>query len=588
MAGLESDSRAGATRVDPNSIVAKAGDLTPNIQMLSEAFNKGFVNTQQIMDRFSSKNIAQDEAATAAAKLSTQESTEIGPLAINARKAQLNPALVAGQEQVALGDIDAKLAEQDVRTKTRKQRDKIFQAQVGQALDEITQHLPASQVAQLNNQFPQLGAKFDDDGRVINGDEVRSKMPDILNYQKFLDASSDLTSQFETRQVELQGGAKGIQTFWKNTNRPVPPAIVAAATGAKEARFGAGFSETGTIPEPGQFAGAQPQPQGQSFGSDTEESRLVERRDIPAAGGSFTPKPLRTGDVTEEGIFVTGEQADARGKPTEIQARGAKFYRRMSVAENQYTGLLQTGFDPTGTQNNVLKDILGASSRVPVLRSLVSARTPPEVIEYDQVLKNYTSAILRDESGAAIKDEERAEYERMFFPIAGESELTSSNKAAQRASAAAALKAVADGDMSDEKYEQLIEGMTGRQFPVSTSVRSVSDIGNGTFSGGGPVLDGNTQIQTPVSPSDTTKVEKFQPGKRIPAEVNWINVNGRIMRRKQPAQPVPGAAPSVQPAPTPVPSASIEAKPLILPSGQAQPFTPFEQRNVNAVSGIRG
>jgi hypothetical protein len=565
--GIESDSRAGAVRVDPNSIVAKADDLTPNIQILSDAFNKGFVDTQQIMDRFSSKGIAQDEAATAKAKLATQEAQEIGPLKINAQKAQFDPGVVAQEQEVRIGAIDQKLAEQDALKKTRKQRDKIFQAQVGQGLDEITQHLPASSIAALNNQFPQLGAKFDDDGRVTNGDEVRARMPDILAHQRFLDSATDMTKQFENISVELPGGQKGIQTVWKGTNRPVPRAIVDAAIGAKEARFGAGFSENGTVPQPGEFAGVTPQGQG---GSAVIQ---VERSSAPDTGGTFQP-----GTITESGVLVTGEKADQRGKPTEIQARGNKFFRRMAESEKQYGALLRGGYDPRSPKNVALRDALAITSKLPVLGSAFAGVYPDETFQADQVIKNFTSAILRDESGAAIRDDERAEYERMFFPVAGEPQSTSDSKAQQRASAAAALKQVADGTMDDASFEQIIEQLTGRQFPSATTLRGVTANSDST-TGAGPIV-GRTNVATP-KPSGILRVK---PGDAIPPDAEWIWFEGEASPRRRRR-----TAPPQAPAPAATPSQPVIApRELSLPPGSVRPQNPNAIPAPVPVGGIRG
>jgi hypothetical protein len=606
--GLEEDRRAGAVRINPDDIVAKPGDLTPNIQLLSEAFNKGFVTGNQIHDRFSAKTIAQDEAATAAAKLSTLESKEVGPLAIQARKAELDPKRVGMEQEVHLGELDEKLFKLDQLKKGRKQRDKIMQAKMGQALDQITQHITAPDVADLNNQFPQLGARFDDDGRVINGDEVRARMPDILAYQKFLDASSDLTKQFENREVELPNGQKGFQTFWKNTNRPVPPAIVSAAIGAKEARFGAGFSETGTIPEPGQFEGAQT-----AAGGVPAVIAEVDKT-TPRADGSFTP-----GTVTESGVFVSGAPTNQVGKPTEIQAKANKFFRRMSEAEAQYTELLSTGYDAASPKNVALRDLLAFSSKIPVFGPALAATGifPKATFNMDQIVKNFTSAILRDESGAAIRDDERAEYERMFFPVGGEPPEVSANKARQRASASAALKQVAEGTMSDEQYERHIEQITGRMFPLATSVRGKGATSDAA-AGAGPII-GNKTVRTPASSAEIIRVK---PGDPIPDKAEWVWFEGeaspRRRRRKTPTPtpaltPAPAGPPAITPiapapsnppaitpiapAPSnppaitpiaPAPVSNLRDVPLSLPPEMLiRPNAPF-QLKVPSGGGIRG
>lgn len=522
--GLEDDRRAGGVRIDPNSIVAKAGDLTPNIAALSEAFNRGFVQTQDIMDRFSKKTLAEEEAATAQAKLVTRDAQEVGPLQIEARKSALSPEIVAGQAAVQRGQIDEELANQDLRKKTRKQRDKLFEAQVGQALDEMTQHLPAATVAQLNHQFPQLGAEFDDNGRVSNPDAVKARLPAIVNYQRFLDSAQDLSSQFDTVQVALPDGNKGVQTVWKGTNRPVPQEIVDAAVGARQAKFGSGFSPGGSRPAPGQFAGASPATPGAAAPEEQLQTEFKEPDEGEAGlfgGGGET----EVGQINNQGILVTGKTTSTKARPTEVESRANKFFHRMNVAEDQYTSLLRTGYDPASPRNVAARQGVGFVSKVPFLGPAIAATgaIPPEAYEIDGILKSFTSAMLRDESGAAIRNDEREEYERMVFPVAGEPKRVSRNKAELRASVNAALQQVAKGELSEEAYEEFVESVTGRQFPIETSVRSATALGEKAV-GGGEVNE------TPTPEIDT--IPSAQPGQPVP-EGDVIRFNGRFYRRKK-------------------------------------------------------
>jgi hypothetical protein len=60
--------------------------------------------------------------------------------------------------------------------------------------------------------------------------------------------------------------------------------------------------------------------------------------------------------------------------------------------------------------------------------------------EYDQAKRNFISAVLRKESGAAISQAEFANEEKKYFPQAGESESTSAQKQRARALAIEAMK----------------------------------------------------------------------------------------------------------------------------------------------------
>lgn len=130
--------------------------------------------------------------------------------------------------------------------------------------------------------------------------------------------------------------------------------------------------------------------------------------------------------------------ADAReaGKPkvTGDQYKVAGFVKRAEQAEDTLNQLLQSGYDPTTAG----ADIQGRALFPGILQS-------GEYKGFDQASRNFISAVLRRESGAAISDQEYANERAKYFPMPGDDKDVLAQKAAARAQAMAGLKAEAGG-----------------------------------------------------------------------------------------------------------------------------------------------
>lgn len=531
MAGLESDTRAGAVRVDPNSIVARPADLSPAVAQLADAFRKGMITADNIIDRYGTAAIAKEKAEVAEAGAKTRVASAI------------TPELIQLRTQAEQGGLEAQIAQQEFAKTIRDPAQKIQKMQVSQALQELETGLPSETLRQLEFQYPHIiKPQRDAEGRVLNVAEVRSQIGHAVRTQRLIDQAKDLTSQFETKEVQTSGGQEGLQTFWKGTNTPVPPEILQFAN---QARTGALWQM-----QPGELQAAAPAAAPAAAGAAPAAGAPA-----AATGEVNTGLPVyQPGQVTPEGVFITKQRAG--GKLTEVEGKALKFYRRMEESENFYNSMLQKGFEPTKAATQASRDIWSSASKVPVLGAVVGKVIPDDAKSYHNVVQGFTSAMLRDESGAAIRDDERAEYERMMFPLTEEPPEVVAQKARLRATVMASLKQVSSGQISDEAYEQAIEEITGRQFPAATSVRSPARLGEAASQG--------------VAPDD---IPRIKPGDPIP-QSGWFWVEGEAFPRKafQPRQAPP-------PAQTPPLS---QAAPQITPRNKYETMTP------TSVSGIRG
>lgn len=331
--GLESDVRAGGVRVDPNSIVARPTDLSPAVEQLADAYRKGFITADQIVQRYGTAGIAKEKAEVAEAGARTAAA------GVAKQTAQaISPELIQLRAQAEQGGLEGQIAQQQLMAQTRTARDKIFKAQVAQAIDELETGLPAATVQQLEMQYPDLvKPQRDTQGRIINAQEVKTQIGHAVRYQKSLDQLQDLSSQFETKEVKLPTGQPGQQTFWKGTNQPVPPQLVQLANAARTGNlFGA--------MQPGTFAQTTAQPGGatpvfQQAVDQNAPAPIPGEQQQPAVGkvpdeSELGPleKQYKVGSMTPEGILVTGNpESTNRLIPSEGMN---KFFQLRMAAEN--------------------------------------------------------------------------------------------------------------------------------------------------------------------------------------------------------------------------------------------------------------
>jgi len=129
---------------------------------------------------------------------------------------------------------------------------------------------------------------------------------------------------------------------------------------------------------------------------------------------------------------VTSATADAAtGKKTEVQAKAEQFGNRMEAAEAAIAGGLEKeGLGVSGAAQQI-------AGGVPVVGSAMQSSNYQK---FGQAKSQFITALLRQESGAAIGKEEFTRYDKEFFPQPGDAPEVVAQKAQSRQVAIAAMK----------------------------------------------------------------------------------------------------------------------------------------------------
>jgi hypothetical protein len=137
---------------------------------------------------------------------------------------------------------------------------------------------------------------------------------------------------------------------------------------------------------------------------------------------------------------IPGGPADKGANLNEGQANAVAFGSRALDAQNILRNL-----EANGTTNT--NGIYRAASSLPGVGGALGAATnwlnSDQQQSYDQAKRNFVSAVLRKESGAAISNEEFATEDKKYFPQAGDSAATIEQKARARDLVIEGLKAQA-------------------------------------------------------------------------------------------------------------------------------------------------
>lgn len=168
-------------------------------------------------------------------------------------------------------------------------------------------------------------------------------------------------------------------------------------------------------------------------------------RDIPgmsSAAGSGAPqtvtgpdgKPIVIPPGVDRKAFikkVSEANADAAtGKKTEAQAKASSFAARMQQAEQDLSKLQNEGL--SGTQ--------AITSSIPVVGNYLQTTDHQK---FETAKSAFITALLRQESGAAINKNEFSRYEKELFPQPGDAPQVVQQKAALRTAAIEQMKGAA-------------------------------------------------------------------------------------------------------------------------------------------------
>lgn len=133
------------------------------------------------------------------------------------------------------------------------------------------------------------------------------------------------------------------------------------------------------------------------------------------------------------GNAVTGNPSNPYalpGKPTEVQSNATGFANRMVEAHNTITQLERIGTDKWEATKGSL----------PVIGNWASSADKQK---FEQAKRNYLTAILRKESGAAISPSEFETAEKQYFPVVGDTAAVIEQKRHARETAIQGIMAAA-------------------------------------------------------------------------------------------------------------------------------------------------
>jgi len=156
----------------------------------------------------------------------------------------------------------------------------------------------------------------------------------------------------------------------------------------------------------------------------TELAKLGQKGALPPKGGEFIINPL------------TGEK-ELVAKLTDAQLLSGGFAKRLEQAEGNLRGRAEGGYDPTTAGESIQRSGLFPE----ILRGENS-----KLQQQDE--RNFVSAVLRKESGAAITPSEYQTEGDKYFPRAGDTPAVVAQKEASRAQAIENMKASAGGAYS--------------------------------------------------------------------------------------------------------------------------------------------
>ena len=138
-----------------------------------------------------------------------------------------------------------------------------------------------------------------------------------------------------------------------------------------------------------------------------------------------------TGEVKPIGAAYSGKPAEMPNKPlTESQANAAGFAARLAQADKV---LSESTFKPS--------IITSAAGGLPF--GVGNKAISPEQQSYEQAKRNFVTAQLRKESGAAISPSEFEVADKMYFPQPGDSEAVIKQKAETRKQAIKSMQIAA-------------------------------------------------------------------------------------------------------------------------------------------------
>ena len=172
----------------------------------------------------------------------------------------------------------------------------------------------------------------------------------------------------------------------------------------------------------------------QNYKPNLENQKIM--ADIASSKASATKQYADIGKIKDEKL------------PTKDQYAAATFGTRAKQAEQVFSDLSKSGFDPTS-----FKSSLSAS-----LPSFLEGTKSEDVKKQLQAQRNFINAVLRRESGAAIAKDEFASAAAQYFPSYGDTPEVLKQKEQNRKTAIASL--LAEGGPAMSKVSESIQNIS--------------------------------------------------------------------------------------------------------------------------------
>lgn len=134
--------------------------------------------------------------------------------------------------------------------------------------------------------------------------------------------------------------------------------------------------------------------------------------------------------IKRQKLAIDKKAAELGPEPKQNQFQAAGFVKRAELAEKELANL------PGGYGTKWYQGVTGSDWMPDAFKS-------EDQKKFDQTQRNFISAVLRKESGAAIGDDEYEREQKKYFPLAGDSEAVLAQKARARQQAMNNLKAEA-------------------------------------------------------------------------------------------------------------------------------------------------
>lgn len=174
---------------------------------------------------------------------------------------------------------------------------------------------------------------------------------------------------------------------------------------------------------------------------------------VTGGDGTVSLVDLKSG-TSRPVMDASGQPMQAKAPLTEVQAKATSFSMRMTDADKVIEKMeADKAFDPAAIRTQWA----GQSGMAAPLNYLASSKAQ----QYEQAKRNWVTANLRLESGAAIPEDELQQEYRKWFPIPGDSPEVVKQKSDSRKIAEQAMRVQA--------------GPGARQLPAQEVVQSLPD-----------------------------------------------------------------------------------------------------------------